>query len=175
MQRPFPPLRDERGFTLVEVIMVILIAGILIGFSYAGFSGMLARYRCQGALNRVAQSFKLAQMKAIEQNVNYIIHLNAADGNLTILFDPDDDTTTDNNRVFDQVMFEQEYEGVDILASSNCNGTRFNFRGIPKTATGLSGNCTVRLTPKNKASEQGNVTISTMGRIQVVTPDKWKY
>jgi prepilin-type N-terminal cleavage/methylation domain-containing protein len=175
MPRPRRPLPGERGFTLVELIVVIVIAGILIGFGYSGFSGMLGRYRCQGALNRVAQLFKLAQMKAVEQSTNYILHLSATDGNLTFVFDPDNNATTNNNKVFDQVMFEREYSGVDIRTSSNCNGTRFNFRGLPKTATGAAGNCTVKLSPKNKPGEEGNVTISTMGRIQVATPDKWKY
>lgn len=174
MQRPQHPRRAERGFTLVEAMVVVAIVGILIGFTYSGFTGVLARYRCQGAMNRIAQAFKLAQMKAVEQSVVYRILLNTGNETLTITFDHDDCATTAQT-LFDQINFAQEYPGVDVLASSNCNGTRFNYRGIPKTATGFAGNCTVRLTPTNKPAEQGNVTISTMGRIQVVTPDQWKY
>ena len=53
MQRPQHPRRAERGFTLVEAMVVVAIVGILIGFTYSGFTGVLARYRCQGAMNRL--------------------------------------------------------------------------------------------------------------------------
>jgi prepilin-type N-terminal cleavage/methylation domain-containing protein len=174
MQRPHHPRRVERGFTLVEFMVVVVITGILIGFTYSGFTGMLARYRCQGAMNRIAQVFKLAQMKAIEQSVDYILILNAGNETLSVIFDHDDNTTT-APVLFEQIDLAQEYRGIDMLASSSCNGTRFNYRGMPRTATGALGNCTIRLNPTNKPTELGNVTISSMGRIQVATPDQWKY
>jgi Tfp pilus assembly protein FimT len=153
---------------------VIAIVGILIGFSYAGYTGMLARYRCQGALHRVAQLFKLAQMKAVEQSVRYYISLGAGNETLAITFDHDDDATTARTS-FDQIDLAQQYPGVDIVTPNSCNGIYFDSRGMPKTASGGQGMCTVRLTPRNKPTEMGNVTISSMGRIQVVTPETWKY
>jgi prepilin-type N-terminal cleavage/methylation domain-containing protein len=174
MLRPFHPLRGERGFTLVEVIVVVVIAGILVGLSYSGFSGMLARYRCQGALNRVAQAFKLAQMKAKEQSVRYYVNLGDTNDTLTITFD-NDDCATSAATTFAQINLAREYPATDIVTPNTCNGIHFNPRGMPKTALGGLGNCSVRLTPRNKPTEMGNVTVSSMGRIQVATPDKWKY
>jgi len=154
--------------------MVIVIAGILIGFGYAGFSGMLARYRCQGALTRVAQAFKLAQMKAMEQSVRYYVSLGDTNDTLTITFDHDD-CATSNATSFEQIKLAEEYRGVDIVTPNSCNGIYFDSRGMPKTGSGGQGMCTVRLTPKNKPADMGNVTVSNMGRIQVVTPEAWKY
>lgn len=174
-----PPLfllrRNERGFTLVEAMVVVAIAGILIGVTYSGFTGMLARYRCHGALNRVAQVFKLAQMKAIEQSVRYFVTLGAGNETLVVTFDNDDSNST-AAVVFDQIDLQREYPGIDVVAGSSCSGFYFDFRGRPRSAFSNSMfPCSVKLTPGGASTEQGNVTISSMGRIQVATPDKWKY
>jgi|WetSurSiteA1Bulk_404760.scaffolds.fasta_scaffold12459_2 prepilin-type N-terminal cleavage/methylation domain-containing protein len=174
MQRPVRLLHADEGFTLVELIVVVVIAGILIGFSYSGFSGMLARYRCHGAINRISQEFKLAQMKAIEQNSRYYVTLGAGNDTLTIFRTSGCSNATVLDPPFEKLSLKKEYPGIDVVSSS-CSGIYFNCRGIPKTALGGSGACTVKLNPANKPAEQGNVTISWMGRIQVATPDSWKY
>jgi len=175
MLRPFHLRRNERGFTLVEVVVVVAIAGILIGFGYAGFTGMLARYRCQGAVNRISQVLKLAQMKAIEQSVRYTVNVGTGGDNVTITFDNDDCATT-AAVLFDQINLAREYPGVDILASTTCVPFYFDYRGMPKLVfSNAIAPCSVRLIPRGKPTEQGNVTISSVGRIQVATPDKWKH
>jgi prepilin-type N-terminal cleavage/methylation domain-containing protein len=168
------PRLNEQGFTLVEVMVVVVIAGILIGFGYSGFTGVLNRYRCQGALNRVAQVFKLTQMKSIEQSVRYFVTLGAGNETLTVTFDNDDCATT-AAVLFDQVNLQREYPGINVT-SSNCSGFYFDFRGRPRSAFNNSMfPCSVKLTPNGKPAEEGNVTISSLGRVQVVTPVKWKH
>jgi prepilin-type N-terminal cleavage/methylation domain-containing protein len=167
--------RNERGFTMVELIIVMVIAGVLVGAGYAGFSGVMARYRCQGAINRVAQVLKLAQMKAVEQGANYFITLNTTNDTLTINMDPDGDPTTLTVALFEQINFAQEYPGINLVSGNNF---RFNSRGIPKNPSPTDngpGNTTFRLSPRNRPTEQGNVTIDVLGRIRVATPEKWKY
>jgi prepilin-type N-terminal cleavage/methylation domain-containing protein len=176
MLRLFHLRRNERGFTLVELMVVVAIAAILIGFTYAGFTGMLNRYRCQGAVNRIAQVLKLAQMKAIEQSVRYVVNVGIGNDNVTITFDNDDCATT-VPVLFDRINLAREYPGINITSGTTCNVPfYFDYRGIPKiVATNAIGACSVQLVPRDKPTEQGSVTISSVGRIIIATPDEWKH
>jgi prepilin-type N-terminal cleavage/methylation domain-containing protein len=163
----------ERGFTLVEAMVVVAIAGILVGFGYAGFTKVLERQRYQGAVNRIAQVLKLAQMKAVEKHTSYFVRLNAANETLSITRDQDDNVSTSGVQSFEQINLGQEYRGIDVSQGANF---RFDSRGMPRNPANNGWTAaTIKLHPLNQAGDQGNVTISSMGRIRVALPEKWKY
>ena len=55
-------------FTLIEVLMVLLIAGILLGVSLAGLSRMLGRQGASGAVRSLSAQMALARSYAVVKN-----------------------------------------------------------------------------------------------------------
>ena len=55
-------------FTLIEVLMVLLIAGILLGVSLAGLSRMLGRQGASGAVRSLSAQLALARSYAVVKN-----------------------------------------------------------------------------------------------------------
>jgi len=159
MQRPTFLHSNNKGFTLVEAMVVVAIVATLIGFSYTGLSGTLGRQRCQAAAQKIAWVLKQAQMQAVEKHAHLNVMVTPGDDNVTI--------QTDNGTVVEKVKIAQEFKGVDVIS-----GAQFYFstRGIPK---GTYPKIQLRL--KNSPGPDGNVTVSSMGRITIAMPNSWQY
>ena len=72
-----PMLRDERGFTLVEMAVVILILGILAAFSIPSFVKLNKSLQLKGSVQHVAGQLQLARQKAMATGTPQIMHLYA--------------------------------------------------------------------------------------------------
>jgi prepilin-type N-terminal cleavage/methylation domain-containing protein len=64
------PDSTERGFTLIEMLMVVAIIVILAAVSLPNIGGFIRNYKIKGAAQQVAGEIQQARMKAITQNVN---------------------------------------------------------------------------------------------------------
>jgi prepilin-type N-terminal cleavage/methylation domain-containing protein len=60
----------SRGFTLIELIVVVTISGILVAVAIPSFVWMNARTRAANASNSLLASFELARSEAIRRNMN---------------------------------------------------------------------------------------------------------
>ncbi len=67
--RPPSPTRiaDDRGFTLLQVLIVLVLAGIVMAMSLGGFDTALNTVRGDASMNIVLWQFKLARETAINQ------------------------------------------------------------------------------------------------------------
>jgi prepilin-type N-terminal cleavage/methylation domain-containing protein len=58
-------VRKGRGFTLVEVMIALVVAGVVLGMAAPRLEGALRRARTVGALNRLAMDLDFARMAAV--------------------------------------------------------------------------------------------------------------
>ena len=68
---------SERGFTLIELMIVIGIMGILMAFSVPAFSSLSGTLQLRGAAENIAAQLRLAREKAIATGVDQPFYLNA--------------------------------------------------------------------------------------------------
>ena len=68
-------LRNESGFTLVELAITVLVLGILLAFSIPSLSALNQTQSLRGAAEDVAAQLRLARAKAIGTGVVQPVHM----------------------------------------------------------------------------------------------------
>jgi prepilin-type N-terminal cleavage/methylation domain-containing protein len=70
-------MRDpvERGFSLIELAIVLVVMGLLFGFSVPSFNRISSSYQLRGAAENVAGQLRLAREKAIATGVEQPLHI----------------------------------------------------------------------------------------------------
>jgi prepilin-type N-terminal cleavage/methylation domain-containing protein len=92
-------LEDERGFTLAEVLAVIVIMGILFGiasFTWSGVFGVIDGRRVDSATNRMVADLRQAHTKASDRLQTWQVALTANSSTYTV-----SETTTGSSSTYD--------------------------------------------------------------------------
>ena len=75
-------LRESRGFTLVEMAVVILLLGIIAAFSVPAYMKLNRSLQLKGAVRNVAGQLQLARQKAMATGTPQMMHLHANEYNV---------------------------------------------------------------------------------------------
>lgn len=100
------PGRPERGFSLVEMLIVVLIVAVMAAVALPNIGQYIRNYRIKGAATQVAGEMQTARAKAIMTNANAGVSFVAVDA--------------------DSYRFVQEDLLVDVAAGSVPDGTQFS-------------------------------------------------
>lgn len=149
---------NKKGVTLLELVIVMVIIAIGAVLIAPNIGAWLPHYRLRGATRDIVSTMRTAQMKAVSNNFQYRVSLNAEDlggfgPNAYILQRNSGGWTNDGS-------VQALPAGITII-SNTLPGQRAQFN---TNATSSSGNVTLR---NSKGSEKRIVIPSATGRIRI--------
>ncbi|MBW2674402.1 MAG: GspH/FimT family pseudopilin [Deltaproteobacteria bacterium] len=144
---------DKRGFTLVEMMIVVAVIGILAGIAAPNLKTYMVQRRVNGAARQVMTDLMEARMKAVSQNNRFRVFF-LDDHRYQILDDDNNNNTEDSGETSTTKNIQGEYYDVTLSATAN---PIFYPRG---TAYGT----TVTLT---NSSGSKDVSVATSGRVKI--------
>jgi type IV fimbrial biogenesis protein FimT len=154
----------ERGFTLIELVVVIAIFGIVLAVAIPTFITFLPTMRLKGTAMDISAALQTSRMKAVSQNTNCEVVFNITDNSFT------ESCTTITTKLREGISF-----GVGTDVNKNVSGvppapTDFVTFSTPDdicrfSSRGTSEGGTIYL--KNGQNQSYSVTVSTGGRIKI--------
>ncbi|UCG50472.1 MAG: GspH/FimT family protein [Candidatus Latescibacterota bacterium] len=128
----------KKGFTLVELMFVILVFGLLMLLSLPGFNKFLQTWKLNGEIDKMAASMRTARSAAIMKNIDAVFQF---DINQNVYF-----------------YFEDE-DGDGSRDGGEYRSARYTLPpGITFQGHTLAGT-TITFGPRGNASQNGTITI----------------
>jgi len=148
--------KTARGFSLIELIVVIALIAILTAIAVPSYQSFMVRSRLKGAARQVMSDLMNARMMAVNQNQKVKFHVENGGHTYKIWSDANHDGTVgDNEGVNISKDIHQDYYDV---ALSTTNDPIFNPRG----AADAYG--TIKVT--NPAGFK-NIAVAISGRVAI--------
>lgn len=161
------PAHTPKGFTLVEMVIVIAILAILLTMVAPSFNSFFDRYRVNRAAETVSAFLVNAKSEAIKRNkkVSAVI---TGSGTTWCVGMTESDTcncSTGACKVdgVDRAVYSASFKGVELDEP----GTGHAFQFKPQRGT-VVGNETVEL--ESEGGVEVNVVVGTFGRIRLCAP-----
>ena len=85
MENLMRPVRRDKGFTLVELLILIAIMGILSSMALSGFSGLTPRMRIKRAVRNIVSDMQTAKARALRDRTTWTIQFDAGNSRYVIL------------------------------------------------------------------------------------------
>jgi type IV fimbrial biogenesis protein FimT len=144
-------MRDrQRGVTLVEVVVVLLVIGILISVTVPSVSGALEAYRATGATADLYAAVHLTKARARSNGVTHALVLEPDGQAFRIVADPDGEART----------VEGPHRLVDGAVATNNITIQFSPKGFAVPA----GTITIR-----SGGETRRIVVNLLGRARIDT------
>ena len=94
-------MQDQKGFSLIELIVVLAIMGIATGIAVPVYNNMKPQIRLNGAARQLMGDLMWARMRAISENNNYVVAFGEVNGILTndtyYIYDDNNNNFKDTN------------------------------------------------------------------------------
>lgn len=158
---------QQKGFTLVEVMIVVALLGIMTAIATPMITSMLPRYRLRSEARELVINFKKAKMEAVKRNRDVVINFTGAgtpNGSYQMYVNVDNITPRTFNSPPDIQLGNQQMRANVQLVDTTfdaANQAGFNSRGM---SLSLPGNVILRTSDGSRTyiltvSQAGNVRL----------------
>lgn len=130
---------DRRGFTLVELMIVITIIGLITVLSIPNYSRFMQNWKLDGDAQQFASAMRTARATAVMKNIEVVFSFDPAANTYSYFEDNDRDGNHDANE-YESAEYEMS-KGVEITAFT-LTSSIFTFGN--KGSTPESGSVTLR-------------------------------
>src|SRR5437868_3447851 len=148
--RTHGPLHGRGGFSMVEILVVMVLMAITSAMILPKIAGMIGENALQGALNRVATDLTLARIRAIRGGSRAVLAVSADGGSYYVIVDP-----TGRPDTVKRVKLSSDYKGLTL--SPVGGSITFDSRGML-----LSDSTKLKAT---RQSRSDSLWVSGVGRI----------
>lgn len=168
----------QRGFTLVEMMVTLLVLGVLLAIGAPGFSELIKNNRMLSETYGLRAALNTARSEALAQRT-FVTLCRSDDGascsgdwndGYIAFRDVDGDGTIDdpNDPAGDQIFLAKvlDLDSVEITYSNGANRVRFDSQGY---ATNFNG--TIELCDDRGADDARGVIVSPGGIVRAAVPD----
>ena len=173
-------LKPEKGFTLIELMVSVVIAGILIALSVPSFLETIDRNRLKGVAETLRSDLELMKLESIKRSASVFLSIrndNPSAGTWYYGFSQgaNCDCKTANSCTLDsveRVVRYDDWRGVIIAAPTTASPTPFSFtieqiRGQVSLSATLTPQ-RIRLT--SARGKELDIEISNLGRFTICSP-----
>ena len=148
---------NESGFTLMELILVVVVMGIVAAIAIPAFMGFLPGMRLNGAARQVMGDLMDARMEAVKQNNEFKVFFGSPSANqYQVLDDDDNNGTAGTGEAITTKNIQDNYSDVTF---SSTNDPIFYPKG---TATNLA-----TITLQNSDGGCKKVKVAITGRVKI--------
>lgn len=154
---------SHKGFTLVEIMIVLAIMGIMAAIAMPNYRTYMAQRRLNGAVRQVYGDLMAARQRAISENRTIGVVFGSDNHGYTIFADTDGDGSADGGETVLQTRdiypayYDVWVDGQGLLVDFYTNGTSRN----PVINFGFTGQTTTLR----------HISVSTAGRIKINTDE----
>ncbi len=143
--------KNERGASLVELMIVLGLAGLMAGLAGESFGSVASHYRGKGMATELAAELREARYLALMRRERVRVVFDT--GRMKIRTEPADRP--------DEIIREYTYQGKNVVFERLPGGPSLLFYPSGRTATPAT------IILRNSQSERWQITVSLTGRVSL--------
>ena len=162
-------MRNNYGFSLIELAVVIAIVGVLAGIAVPSFVGWLPKYRLNSSADDIQAMVQNARLRAVKENAHVAVLLDpdndGLDGDYLVFVDQNSNWSKDEGEAL--VAQGEVAKGIRITGTTGYANARFSFnsRGLCSDDSGIIKGGIVTLRNSKGKTKTVNIEMTGSSRI----------